>query len=116
MSEPTSYILDFEDKSTDYRQFVRTLNDAIRTHSPQATFEAGAGVGKYIFSVGLLALSLVALIVVVVVTQGDGWSEITWTKFWLVLPLLPLGVIWIKRNRPRTYDPKALPGELLPAA
>ena len=40
----------------------------------------------------------------------------TWTKLFLVIGMIPLGVIWFQRNWVRRYDPRALPDDLLPSA
>lgn len=107
--------LDFEDRAPAYRTFVRALNDAVLANNPNAEFLAGASMAGYVANAAALAVATILFAIVIFITQGEGWSDVTWNKLWLTIGMIPLGVIWFMRNRPRTYDPRALPDDLLPS-
>jgi hypothetical protein len=107
---------DFEDHTEAYRTFVQALNDAVARSNPAAKFEAGSSTFMYALNIGCLGLGAIALAWVLIITNGEGWSEITITKAFLVLGMIPLGIAWISANRPRTYDPRSIPTNVMPAA
>ena len=66
------------------------------------------------FQSALLVGSLV-LLVAVLRHFGSSANEWTWERLLIILGMLPVGLLWIARNRPRQFDPAAVPEELLPS-
>jgi hypothetical protein len=55
-----------------------------------------------------------ALIVLTLPAPYDYFSEITWTRFGLILAMLPVFFLWIRRVRPRIASPDAILEDALP--
>jgi hypothetical protein len=107
---------DFEAHDAQYRTFVESLNNAVAAANPKAKFEAGSAVWVYALNIGCLGIAALALAWVLVLTGGEGWSEITIWKAFIVLGMIPLAVAWVGANWPRRYDPRAIPQNLIPSA
>lgn len=107
---------DFEAHDAEYRGFVEALSAAVAERNPKAKFAAGSSTWLYVANIVALALGAAALTWILILTGGEGWSDITITKAFLVLGLIPLGIAWVRANRPRRFDPRALPVEVIPAA
>lgn len=107
---------DFEAHDQEYRAFVAALNAEVMRRNPKAVFEAGTSMFMYVLNIGLLILSVAALFWILVLTGGEGWSDVTTWKAGVVLAMIPLVVVWIRVNRPRRYDPHAIPEDLLPSS
>jgi len=107
---------DFEPHDLAYRGFVEALNAAVAERNPGAKFEAGASSWGYAANIGVLVLGAMALAWVLLLTGGEGWSAITITKALLILAMIPLGIAWVRANRPRSYDPRAIPTNVMPTA
>lgn len=113
----TSYrgFADFDAHDPEYRAFVSALNAEVMRRNPKAVFEAGSGVFMYLLNIGLLTLGALALVWILVLTGGEGWSDVTLWKAGVVLAMIPLAIVWIRVNWPRRYDPHAIPENLLPS-
>lgn len=102
------------DRTPRYRDFIRALHARL-VHAPQGTIRFSAGVSESrhhaMMAIGTIgALFFVGLPVVLLFVVRD----------WRVLGPLAVGAafIWpfwklIERNRPRSYDPRHPPGELM---
>lgn len=102
------------DRTPRYRDFIRALHARL-AHAPQGTIRFSAGVSESrhhaMMAIGTIgALFFVGLPVVLLFVVRD----------WRVLGPLAVGAafIWpfwkiIERNRPRSYDPRHPPGELM---
>jgi hypothetical protein len=105
---------DFEAHDAEYRAFVEALNAAVVRSNPKAKFEAGSSTWLYVLNIFFVMVGVLALIWILVLTGGEGWSDITITKAFLVLGMIPLAIAWIRANRPRLYDPRAIPESVMP--
>jgi hypothetical protein len=108
--------LSFDPQLGAYRAFVAALHDRLKGRAG-VTFRAGvsglAYWGNAIFLMVVLTFSALLLgPIIAEVTVGP----MHWFKFALIAFLAPLAAAWFWANRPRNYDPAAIPHELLPAA
>jgi hypothetical protein len=106
--------LRFEDTSAAYVEFVRALVAATQHAAPQCRFLAGAAWPAFLLNLGCTLFTLGMLGVAVLLLASIGGSALVYLKLALILFFLPFALRWVKRNRPRPFDPAALPAELLP--
>lgn len=99
----------------EYTAFVRALVDALVVRAPQCRFRAAASGGPFGVDVGRAWFWLVLLVVVIVALAALGTPP-EWAHFGLVLMLVlaPSAILWANHDRPREFDPRRIPGELLP--
>ena len=95
---------------------MQALNDSVAAANPKAKFEAGSAAWVYALNIGCLGVGVVALVWILVLTGGEGWSDVTMWKAFIVLGMIPLAVAWVRANWPRRYDPRTIPQNLLPPA
>jgi hypothetical protein len=105
-----------DDQLPSYRTFVRELHRRIVEAGGDCRFEAGLAAWRWWPMAAVGAAASVALLVVAVQTigRGDFAGAVVVAAFialfaWQMLPL-------IRRNRPRRYDPRAIPEEVLPSS
>jgi len=111
----TEYVgpANFTDRREDYRPFVQALIVAIAHANPNCKFVAGAGTVKYWISIATAAISLLFL-TAVILNLGLSLTGMIIAQLLVLLFLLPLSLVWFKRNRPTSLDPTAIPANLLP--
>jgi hypothetical protein len=105
----------FETHSTAYRALVLALHQRLLAGGVRAEFRAGVSAWTYWGQAAFLSAA-VALFAAVMLAIGDTaeWSGSAWVKWAVALTLAPVAFAWFFANRPRGYDPAALPPEVLP--
>ena len=105
---------DFRDTSAAYAAFVTALVSALRRHAPGCRYRAGTGVAVY-------ALNLLATGFIFCCFGAIAWFlyriNLTWMlvlKILILIFYVPALLYWVVRNRPRAFDPTAIPPDLLP--
>lgn len=111
----TEYVglADFTDRKHDYVPFVKALVAATAAANPKCRFIAGSSAAKYWVNVAALVFSLV-VIAAAALLIGIPFTAVIIAKGVVIAFLLPLAISWVKRNRPRVFDPQAIPAEVLP--
>jgi hypothetical protein len=106
---------DFRETSADYVAFVQALVAALRQHSPQCQFIAGATWPSYLFNLAATAFVFLCFAAI-------SWFllrvNLTWLialKVLILLFYVPTLLRWVARNRPRRFHPVTIPPDLLPA-
>lgn len=107
-------IADFQDTSAEYTTFVRQLHEALARHHPGCRFAAGVSGARYALNVAALILAGVVLLGALMFFVLVGLVWVALIKLVLVVFYTPAALRWLKRNHMRTYDPLAIPKELLP--
>ncbi len=106
-------VADFEDRSTAYSGFIRALHHRLAEQNPHCVYNAGTTPAKFwlyaIFLVGILLL-LIGLGIVLLFTI----PPVAIVKFIIILFYIPTCWRWFKRNKPRTYDPRDIPQDVMP--
>ena len=104
----------FTEQSHDYRTFVLALHERLAESAPQAKYKGGGSVASY----GCMVVLMIALVPIALfaiyywfTNGGAGPAAI---KAVLVLFMFPLGLGWLKKNKPITYEPSRPPMHLLP--
>jgi hypothetical protein len=107
--------MSFEDQGPAYREFAKELHEKLRSARGATVFEAGVGAVKYWLNT-IFMFAMLALMAVVLLTIGQEieWGGLIYVKLTIIAAMLPLGVAWVLRNRPRPYDPAHIPPELMP--
>lgn len=105
---------DFESHDAAYDAFVRALNGRAAKESADCKFEAGASPLGWVLNIGCLSFATIALVAVLILTQGEGWSTLSDIRLMIVLGMIPMGIAWFAANKPRNYDPASIPENVMP--
>lgn len=109
-------VLTFHDRSGEYVRFVRALSLAVAAANPAAKFLTGRPWLPQLLEWGFLA-AMVALLAFVLLSVGKiELHSFVIVKALLVVAFIPLLVQYARKNRPRVYDPRAVPEQVLPPA
>lgn len=107
-------LLDFVRHDAEYSAFVREIHHALRKRK-DVTYHGGVGAARHALGSGCLVLGLAtALIAVAVMLASMGFVLIATLKIVLIAVMVPGAMRWVARNKPRVYDPRSIPPELLP--
>lgn len=104
----------FENRDATYSPFVRALAAAVHRANPACRFRVGKGTLGYVISVLFMAVVLVVLAYVLLLTAGASLGWVVIAKLAIIAVMLPFAINYIRRNRPRPFDPDAIPDSLLP--
>lgn len=103
----------FSDRRETYAPFVRALVARAAAANPQCRFHAGVGPAQFWLTV-LFLFAALAIVAVAALSLGIPPLWYLYLKIAVIAVLLPVAFVWIKRNRPRRFDPKAIPADVLP--
>lgn len=106
-------VMQFENRALQYRIFVIELCRRLADCGSGARFVAGRPTWALVAESAFL-LSMVMLLVVALTLVGGVIGAFPLTRLALVAVSLPLLWMYYKRNRPRVFDPRDVPLELLP--
>ncbi len=107
--------MDFEEQSEDFNAFVYAFHEALRRANPNATYKAGSTLGAFIGNVILNVFVLTLLVGVGIFFITTGMWGIAAVKAAIILFYVPIMLIQLKKNFPKSYDPAHIPPELKPA-
>lgn len=113
VSTEYSGLADFTDRKADYVPFVRALITATAAANPKCQFVAGSGTGRYWLNIAALVFSAV-VIIFAALSFGIPLIAVIVAKAVVILFLLPRALAWVRRNKPRSFDPASIPAEVLP--
>ena len=103
-----------EDHSVEYGAFVRELHDRIANSGANCRFEAGFAPWRW-WPMAVIGAATVAGLGIVIVFSVASADFKTGTFILAMLGLLGWQMLpLIVRNRPRSYDPRHIPEEVLP--
>ncbi len=105
-----------EDKSAAFSDFVRELHRRIARAGAKATFVSGIGWVRFIGAAAMAGVVLVTLAIFAArfATEEVGaWKVALFTLLFGGVFMWQMGT-FVLRNRPRRYDPEAIPDMLLP--
>lgn len=107
---------DFEDRAATYTPLVRELIERVAAANPACKFEAGKRLGTYVGEHIFLFLMVLLLVLVIGMVGGASLSTLVMVKLSILITYIPLMILYTRKNWPRSFDPSAIPDELLPAA
>jgi hypothetical protein len=107
-------LVEAREQGPGYRAFSKALLDAILRANPEARFAAGKPLGLWLITSAIGMASLIAMGILIWRAVQTGATNIA-----LLGALFALVGIWqiepmVRLNKPRPFDPKAPPAELLP--
>jgi hypothetical protein len=104
------------EQNADYAAFLRAFHRRLAERNATAIFRKGSSAAAYAGNLALTAfiLAMIVLAAVLLVTWGFVW--IAAVKLVIVVLFVPVLFRFIRRAKPETYDPRALPADALPAA
>jgi hypothetical protein len=105
---------EFEDRGESYRPLVRELVARAAAANPGCAFRAGKRALAY-WAEHIFLLAMVALLVfVLALVGGSGLSDLVLVKLGIVAAMIPLALRYARKNRPRPFQPAAIPQDVLP--
>lgn len=106
---------EFEDRAVTYRSLACALVARVAAANPDCAFRAGKRPLVYWAEhTFLLAMSTLAVFVVASF-GGSAISELVWLKIAIVAGMIPLALIYARKNRPRRFEPSKIPDDVLPS-
>jgi hypothetical protein len=109
--------LDFEPQFDSYLAFVAALHARLAAHGSKVSYRAGVSAFAYWGNAAFLTIVGVFSVMLLAPIIGDAnISATSWFRIEMILALLPVVFLWFWSNRPRPYDPKDIPGDVLPKA
>jgi hypothetical protein len=108
-------ILTFDPQLLAYRAFVEALHAALKGQGGVA-YRAGVSNLAYWGNVIFLSVVLIfSAVLLIPIAAGITLTGLIWVKLAIIAFLAPLAAAWFWSNRPRDYDPAAIPKEVLPS-
>lgn len=107
---------DFEERNAEYAAFVRKLHRRLAERNAPAAFRKGNSPAAYMGNLvlTLFVFAMIAFAFVLLFSFGLVWIAVV--KLAIVLFFVPTLIRYVRRSRPETYDPRAVPADALPAA
>ena len=106
--------MQFQDQRESYRPFVLELLARTAAANPACAFHAGSTLLSYAGSFLILGTSLF-LLAGVALSLGIPATWLITAKLIVLAFLVPLGLAWLWKNRPRRFTPPHVPEGVLPA-
>jgi hypothetical protein len=107
--------LEFEARLPAYRAFVQTLHRDL-SERPGVVYRAGvSGIAYWGNAVFLTVVLVFSALLLAPIIADSVITGMVWVKLAIIAFLAPLAASWFWSNRPREYNPSAIPDELLPA-
>jgi hypothetical protein len=114
MSTHYAGVGNFEDRAAGYVPFVRGLVARVASANPAARFRSGKRPLFYLLEHAFLLLMLVLLVLVLGLVGGAALSHLVLVKLGILLFYIPLMILYTRKNWPRRFDPRDIPGDVLP--
>jgi hypothetical protein len=113
----TNYVgvLDVPEKNAEYSAFLVELHRRLAAKGKDVRYHSGNSVGAYVgnWLLTIFIFLMLALAVFVLIPNWGG-TWIVFAKLALILVFLPVLVRYMRKAKPRTYDPLAIPKDVLP--
>ena len=116
INQSYSGFADFEDRSAAYVPLVRELIAQIAQANPACRFHAGKPALGYMASLVFVFAMLLLLGIVLWLTQAVSLHGLVVIKLIVIAAMLPTFYLYVRKNRPRPFEPAAIPDDLLPSA
>ncbi len=107
---------DLAEHNAEYVAFLTELHRRLAAHGKDVVFRQGNSVGQFVFNVALTIFIFVMIALAFLLLFSWGGPLVAIVKLVIVLFFVPVLVRYIRRARPGTYDPLALPEAVLPEA
>lgn len=104
----------FKPQLVEYRAIVEALHRALVRRGAAVSYTAGKSRLSYALNVGSVAVAFAAVGAIVLSVGFDGLGPVTLVKLLVIALCMPALLKWIRRNRPRSYPPLAIPADVLP--
>lgn len=104
----------FRETPAEYARFVDALHRALAQENPACRFLAGASPVRFWAAAILLGTTMLVFAAAMLFLHHIGFHMPSVLRIVLILVFLPVAILWFRRNRPRAYQPDAIPPEVLP--
>ncbi len=105
----------FAEHNAEYAAFLTELHRRLAARGKAIVFRQGNSVGAYVGNILLtiFIFAAIAFALFFLVSWGGPWVAVA--KLAIILFFVPVLIRYIRRAKPGTYDPLALPAAVLPA-
>ncbi len=105
---------DFAEHNAEYVAFLAALHRRLAAHGSNVLYRQGNSVAGFALNVGLTIFIFAMIALVFLLLFSWGGPLVAVAKLVFLLFFVPVLVRYIRRARPGTYDPLALPAAVLP--
>jgi hypothetical protein len=105
---------DFEDRSEAYVAFVTELHRRLAARGKDVRYRAGNTVFGYVANLATAAFTFLGLALVLLLLPIVAVSGLIIVKLVIIAAFIPTLIRYIRRARPMTYAPLAIPPEMMP--
>ena len=106
----------FEDRAATYVPLVHGLVARVAAANPDCRFWSGKPALAYWFQIGLILVLVLALVGVITFLTGFNFSDLALVKLAVIVAFIPVMILYVRKNKPRRFDPAAVPEDALPKA
>ena len=108
-------IMDFPEQNAAYVAFLTELHRRLAAKGKDVRYRAGNSLGAYIgnWALTIFIFVMLALVLFVLIPNWGG-TWIVFAKLVVILFFIPVLIRYMRKAKPRTYDPLAIPAEVLP--
>lgn len=108
-------IMDFPEKNAEYTAFLTELHRRLAAKGKDVRYRAGNSVGGYIgnWALTIFIFAMLALVIFFLIPNWGG-TWIVFAKLVVILFFIPVLITYMRKAKPRTYDPLAIPADVLP--
>lgn len=112
----TSYagVMNFPESNAEYVAFLTELHRRLAARGKDVRYRRGNSVGAYVgnWALTIFIFAMIGLAFILLTTWAVVW--IAAVKLVLVVIFVPVLIAYMRRARPGTYDPLAIPKDVLP--
>jgi hypothetical protein len=109
-------VMEFEDRAASYVPLVRALVARVAAANPACRFRSGKRPVVY-WSEHAFLLAMVALLVfVLALVGGVAITDLFLLKLGVTVAFVPVLIAYTRKNRPSSFDPQAIPAQVLPGS
>jgi hypothetical protein len=107
-------VAEFEDRAATYGPLVRALVAQVAAANPTCRFRAGKWSIVYWSEHVVLAAMVALLVFVLALVGGVAITDLFLAKLAVVVAFVPVMIAYTRKNRPRSFEPGAIPADVLP--
>lgn len=108
-------VLDFPEKNAEYNAFLTELHRRLAAKGKNIRFARGNTHAAYVgnWALTIFIFAMLALVVLFLIPNWGG-TWIVFAKLALIFAFLPVLICYMQKAKPGTYDPLAIPKDVLP--
>ncbi len=107
-------VMEFEDRAASYVALVRALVAKAAAANPDSRFRSGKRPLVYWAEHAFLLAMVALLVFVLALVGGIAITDLFLLKLGVTAAFIPVMIAYTRKNRPGSFDPRAIPAQVLP--